>query len=106
MLTPGEFVVTRDGGNLGAAISHFARRMASGGIVGAFSAGVHGYAAGGQVAHAAGSALGAQTYHQLDIRTDKGSFRAAVGKDTLDALQSSALAGKLSRTGEKPSWFA
>jgi hypothetical protein len=54
----------------------------------------------------AANGAGPQSYHALDITTDKGSFRASVSPDTMDALQSSALASKLSRTGERPSWWS
>jgi hypothetical protein len=45
-------------------------------------------------------------YHQLDIRTSAGTFPTAVTGDTMQALQASSLASKISATGQRPSWFS
>jgi hypothetical protein len=79
------------------------------------SAGIKGYAGGGLVGSgngmrmtqpSLGSGGGALGYFALDIRTNTGTIRAEVTERTMDALQSSALASKLSQTGERPSWFS
>jgi hypothetical protein len=89
----------------GGLVSSALARFANGGLVGGFVNGVRGYAEGGQVVPST-SRDQAASYHALDITTDKGSFRAHISQDTMDALQGSALASKLSRTGEKPSWYS
>jgi hypothetical protein len=58
------------------------------------------YVAGG------GGGGGMAGYHQLDIRTNQGSFSAMIAPDTMTALQSSALGAKISSTGQRPSWYS
>jgi hypothetical protein len=105
-VSKGEYIVRADGSNLHEAIDHFTKHFANGGIVGAFTDSIRGYAEGGRVSAAGAGGKANTSYHQLDLRTDKGNFRVSVAQDTMEALRSSALAGKLSRTGERPSWFS
>jgi len=104
----GEFVVTADGSNLGDAIQHFAKGFAKGGLVGGFAgslASIPGYASGGPVTAAASAADPSDT-HSLDIRTDSGTFTAKVSDDTMTALRNSSLGGKLTQTGQRPTWYS
>jgi hypothetical protein len=88
----------------GGAVDNFVQRFMRGGLVSGFASGVHGYAGGGAVTTSTTPATA--SYHQLDLRTDKGSFRASVSHGTMEALAGSALASKLSRTGERPGWWS
>ena len=102
----GEYVVTASGSNLGDAIAHFTRGFAGGGLVEGFTnavASIPGYASGGAVTKTGSNTLG---HHQLDIRTNAGSFSASVNEDTMQGIRNSALSGKLSQTGQRPSWFS
>jgi hypothetical protein len=105
-VSKGEYIVRADGSNLHEAIDHFTKNFATGGIVGAFADSIRGYSDGGRVSASGAGGKDNSSYHQLDLRTDKGNFRVSVAQDTMEALRSSALAGKLSRTGERPSWFS
>lgn len=72
---------------------------------GGFVGSLQGYAGGGAVTGRAAMS-GGQSLHALDIRTNAGTFRATVTPDTMEAIQNSALASKLSATGERPSWWS
>jgi hypothetical protein len=104
----GEYVVTADGSNLGDAIAHFTRGFARGGPI-EFAdtiAHVPGYASGGMVRQTAIAAPSAVSQHQLDIRTNAGNFTAHVTEDTMTAIRNSSLGGKLSQTGQRPTWYS
>ena len=126
MASKGEYVVRADGSNLRDAISFFGGRgygghafagggfigaalrgFANGGLIGGFAdsiASIPGYASGGAVVPSSSSnTLG---YHQLDLRTSAGTFSANVSEDTMQGIRNSALSGKLSQTGQRPSWYS
>lgn len=92
--------------------ARFVRGFAQGGFIGGDSfarsvATMPGYTNGGPVT--SGATAGTSdplSYHALDIKTEAGTFRASVTPDVMRALQSSALASKLSETGPRPSWYS
>jgi hypothetical protein len=43
--------------------------------------------------------------HRLDLVTSAGTFTVQAGAETLAAIQSSAIGGKLTSTGARPSWY-
>jgi hypothetical protein len=43
--------------------------------------------------------------HRLDLVTSAGTFTVQAGAETLAAIQSSAIGGKLTSTGTRPSWY-
>ena len=81
----------------------FLEGFAEGGLVGSVSD----YQGSRSSQMVAGTAnQGVAGFHQLDIRTDKGTFTAHVSSDTMEALRSSALGSKITATGSKPSWYS
>jgi len=91
-----------------AAAGGLIRGFANGGLVGGFTsaaASAQGFTGGTSVQTAVGShsALG---FHQLDLRTDVGDIPVAVSGNAIEAIQRSALSGKLSQTGPRPSWYS
>jgi len=95
-----------------ASAQRFARGFANGGYVGSFAdaaASTRGYAEGGTASSSTGASMSGPEmsgYHQLDIRTNSGSFPTMVSGDTMDALRASTLGSKLSQTGQRPSWYS
>lgn len=80
-----------------------------GGDAGAFSRSlqnVGGYRGGFPTFFSGGEGLSTLGFHQLDLRTDYGNIPAAVSASTLESLQQSALMGKMTATGQRPSWFS
>ena len=86
-----------------------AARYAGGGFIGDFAdmaANVDNYASGGAVAGRSVAGGNTLSFHQLDLRTSAGTFRAGVSSDTMEGIRQSSLAGKLSQTGTRPSWYS
>ena len=52
-----------------------------------------------------GGLVGTEGKHTLDLRTDAGTFQAAVSDDTMRALTRSVMSTKLTSSGVKPSWY-
>jgi hypothetical protein len=104
--------VAATGGLVGDLMTKLARGFAGGGLVGGITshvANIPAYAGGGAVTTAATESGGSgipSGFHQLDLRTDKGNFSAAVSEDTMGAIRNSSLNGKLSSTGSRPSWYS
>jgi hypothetical protein len=108
-VSPGEYVMRA------AAVRHFGlpimegmnrinlkeRSFALGGLVEA-ALPTLGYAEGGAVRS---PGLTSQAQHVLDLRTDHGTFKAYVSDGTMRELTRSAINAKLSRAGDKPSWY-
>src|SRR5215471_4196918 len=44
--------------------------------------------------------------YQLDLRTNAGNFPAAVSEETMEAVRRSSLMGKISSTGQRPTWYS
>jgi hypothetical protein len=104
--------VATTGGLVGDLMTKLARGFAGGGLVGGFAshvANIPAYAGGGAVTTAATESGGSgipSGFHQLDLRTDKGNFSTAVSEDTMEGIRQSSLAGKLSSTGYRPTWYS
>jgi len=65
------------------------------------------FAAGGGIGGVRGNSTpAALSHHELDIRTNAGNFTARVDEDTMEAIRSSSLGGKLSMTGQRPTWYS
>jgi hypothetical protein len=104
--------VAATGGLVGDLMTKLARGFAGGGLVGGITshvANIPAYAGGGAVTTAATESGGSgipSGFHQLDLRTDKGNFSAAVSEDTMEGIRQSSLGGKLSSTGTRPTWYS
>jgi hypothetical protein len=48
---------------------------------------------------------GAISQHTLDLITSGGSFPVSAASDTIEAIRSSAIGGRLTSTGTRPSWY-
>jgi hypothetical protein len=81
--------------------------FANGGLIGDVADAMNAphYADGGLIQAPLGRA-GAEGYHQLDLRTNAGTFGVQASADTIDAIRSSAISSKLSATGFRPSWYS
>ena len=103
----GEFIIRADGGNLDAAIAHFTKGFADGGLVGDFLDAIPGYVSGGPVvATAAGEASSGG--HPMNLYVGQGPYEH-VGEATANArfaenLSRAATRNALTRVGG-PSWY-
>jgi hypothetical protein len=108
-VSKGEFVVTADGGNLGAAIAHFSRGFAEGGLVGGFmdAMRVPSYASGGVVTATGGGDGGGGRPIELHIGGEKivgltatEDAASAISRVAVDRAVRSGYSG-----GGKSSWY-
>lgn len=103
MLTPGEYVVTKSGSNLGDAFAHFARGFSLGGLVDAMTPRVQKFAAGGPVLSVAGGSSGRPLVLDFGSGGKFGGMTASDG--AVSQLTRFAAARSISSSGRKPGWF-
>lgn len=114
MAEPGEFMVRRDGSNLGDALRYFGKSTAGmlkgfnmGGLIDSMSmpSPVR-YQEGGEIAR--GSRSNERDMKHLgviDLRTDYGPVRVYGDSNSLDNLRRASIQKQTVRTGAQPSWY-
>jgi hypothetical protein len=90
-----------------------ARRFSEGGLAGgsafmasAMASSNGSFRASGGSVEQRGGGMDAIGFHQLDLRTNAGTFSAGVSSDTMEGIRRSSLSVKLTETGARPTWYS